>query len=48
MKQQDDRQVIWIKDDAGNTGKSFLATYLLRTGDAFVVEGGSTRDLSYA
>ena len=48
MKEQDDRQVIWIKDDAGNSGKSFLATYLLRTGDAFVVEGGSTRDLSYA
>jgi hypothetical protein len=48
MKNQDDRQVLWIIDEAGNTGKSFLATYLLRTGDAFVVEGGSTRDLSYA
>jgi len=48
MKNQDDRQVIWMYDEAGNTGKSFLATYLLRTGDAFVVEGGTTRDLSYA
>lgn len=48
MKNQDDRQVLWIKDDEGNSGKSFLATYLLRTGEAFVVEGGSTRDLSYA
>lgn len=48
MKNQDDRQVLWIVDDKGNTGKSFLATYLMRTGDAFVVEGGSTRDLSYA
>ena len=48
MKSQDDRQVLWIKDDVGNSGKSFLATYLMRTGKSFVVEGGSTRDLSYA
>jgi hypothetical protein len=47
MKSQDDRQVLWIKDDVGNSGKSVLATYLMRTGKSFVVEGGSTRDLSY-
>lgn len=45
---QDDRQVLWIYDAEGNSGKSFLATYLLRTGRAFVVEGGSTRDLAFA
>ena len=48
LKDQDDRHVMWIHDEGGNTGKSFLSTYLLRTGDAYVVEGGSTRDLSYA
>ena len=45
---QDDRQVIWIYDSEGNSGKSFLATYLLREGKSFVVEGGSTRDLVFA
>lgn len=48
LDNQDDRQVLWINDATGKTGKSFLATYLLRTGKAFVVEGGSTRDLAFA
>lgn len=45
---QDDRQVLWIHDPTGNSGKSFLASYLLRTGRSFVVEGGATRDLAFA
>lgn len=48
LRNQDDRKVLWIKDDIGNSGKSFLATYLMNDSESFVVEGGSTRDLSFA
>lgn len=46
MGEQNDRQVLWIYDEVGNSGKSFLGTYLLSKG-ACLFERGSAVDLAY-
>lgn len=47
IKNQDNRQILWITDFLGNNGKTFLAEYLETLG-AFVILGGAKRDIAYA
>jgi hypothetical protein len=41
MKNQDDRQVLWIKDDAGNSGKSFVGITQISGRSSFNYKGFS-------
>ena len=41
----DPRKMLWIWDQSGNKGKSFLATYLAK--DAFVTGNGKSADIKY-
>lgn len=42
------RQVLWYFDEAGNTGKSWMASYLSSTAGAFVVTNGKVQDIAHA
>ncbi len=42
------RQVLWFYDEAGNTGKSWMASYLSSTASAFVVTNGKIADIAHA
>lgn len=48
LAEQDDRKVTWVYDPVGNLGKSWLASYLEATENAFVVTNGKTVDIAYA
>ena len=45
---QNDRQVIWIHDEVGNTGKSYLARYLHQYHGACLFENAKDSDLAFA
>lgn len=45
---QDDRKVLWYVDKDGGQGKTFLAKWLMVNRDAFYVQGGAHKDISYA
>ena len=42
------RQVLWYVDEAGNQGKSWMASYLSSTKNAFVVTNGKIADIAHA
>jgi hypothetical protein len=42
------RQVLWYVDEAGNQGKSWMASYLSSTTNAFVVTNGKIADIAHA
>lgn len=42
------RKVYWLWDSAGNTGKSFMARYLMAWHDATIFTCGKVADLAYA
>jgi len=42
-----DRQIMWIIDEIGNAGKSYLARYLSLTEDAVVYENCKSADLKH-
>lgn len=44
----DPRKVMWYWDTVGNTGKSFMTTYLMAYHKAYVVTGGTKADIFYA
>jgi hypothetical protein len=48
MHLEDDRQVMWIYDRIGNTGKSFLGQYLEANEGYQVLHGGKQADLAHA
>lgn len=48
LEQQDDRKVLWIVDEKGGMGKSWLADYLDSKGNCFLIEGGKRQDIAYA
>lgn len=50
LKKQDDRQVTWICDPKGKTGKTWLSKYLIATDpeDCIRFENGKTKDIAYA
>ncbi len=41
------RRVYWIYDEEGNTGKSWMATYMAIINDAFVTSNGRSNDIKY-
>jgi Mor family transcriptional regulator len=43
----DDREVNWIYDEDGNTGKSYLSKYLQLTEDLYYITGGKQNDILY-
>lgn len=43
----DTRTINWIYDEQGNTGKSYLAKYLLATKDIYYITGGKQNDILY-
>lgn len=42
------RQVLWYYDEVGNTGKSWMASYLSSTDGAFIVTNGKLADIAHA
>lgn len=47
LDEQNDRNILWVCDYAGNRGKSFLARYLVQHRDAIAVNG-TARDIACA
>lgn len=47
LEAQNDREVLWVTDQEGGKGKSFLTKYLNLKKDAFVVTGGNSNDIAY-
>lgn len=43
----DDREVNWIYDEDGNSGKSYLSKYLQLTEDLYYITGGKQNDILY-
>lgn len=48
LEQQDDRKVLWIVDEKGNAGKTWLAKYIMATKKAFFMQGGKAADIAFA
>lgn len=48
INNQSDRQVLWVYDEEGNKGKTFLGKYLLAQGETFYTTGGKASDIAYA
>lgn len=48
LREQDDRQVLWVYDQLGNLGKSWLANWLTVNEGAYLVEGGRRSDIAHA
>lgn len=44
----DPRRVHWFYDEAGNTGKSYLATYVLAKYESYLCTGGKVADIQYS
>lgn len=42
-----DREILWYYDQKGNSGKSFLTTYLMASGRATLVGAGKKADMAY-
>jgi len=45
---QDRRKVLWVFDEVGNVGKSFLADWFCAKGPVFLVDGGKKIDCAHA
>ncbi len=48
LKNQSDREVLWIVGRSGNEGKSFLAKHIIGTDNAFYVRNGKSGDIAYS
>lgn len=48
LETQSERKVLWIYDQEGNKGKTWLSKYLLANKDTFYVQGGKSSDIAYA
>lgn len=48
LLRQTDREVLWIWEKVGNTGKSFLAKHLMACCGAMYLSNGKTSDIAYA
>lgn len=46
--QPSNREIHWWYDTIGNTGKSFLTTYMILQHNAYLITGGSKSDIFYA
>lgn len=45
---QNDRKIIWIVDEKGNSGKSYLANYLLANFKAIIFTNSKSADIAFA
>lgn len=43
-----DRQILWVHDPFGNSGKSYISKYLVDSKGAFYTNGGKATDIAYA
>jgi len=43
-----DRQIVWVHDPFGNSGKSYMSKYLVDCKGAFYTNGGKATDIAYA
>ncbi len=48
LKLQSNRQILWIVDQEGNQGKTFLGKYLVAENNAFYIRNGKSTDIAYA
>lgn len=48
LDKQNDRQITWVYDSNGNTGKTFLSKHLIAKHNAIRFTNGRTQDISYA
>lgn len=46
-QEPDRRQILWYWDSKGNTGKSWMAKYLMAFSNALILESGRKMDLAY-
>ncbi|XP_053383149.1 uncharacterized protein LOC128549735 [Mercenaria mercenaria] len=47
-RSQTDRQITWIYDVTGNSGKTFLALYMVATCNAYLIDGHNKGDIARA
>lgn len=47
LENQDDRKILFVVDEVGGNGKSFLADYMIATKDAIAFDNGKSADLKY-
>jgi len=48
LDKQEDREVLWIVDELGGSGKTYLAKHLIITYDAFYCTNGKSQDVAFA
>lgn len=49
LLEQDDRQILWVYDEKGNIGKTFLAKYIIaKYKDVYYTRGGKNQDVFFA
>ncbi len=48
LDKQNDREIIWVYERIGNTGKTWLAKWLCVNRDAFYVQNGKAGDVAHA
>ncbi len=48
LENQTNRQVLWVCDTIGNTGKSYLSKWLFANKGAFEIVSGKTSDIAFA
>lgn len=48
IKSQNDRQITWVHDPVGNTGKTYLSKHLIASQSAIRFTNGRTNDIAYA
>jgi len=48
LKNQNDRNILWICDKPGGGGKSVLSNFLIDNKDAFLCNNGALKDIAYA
>lgn len=48
LDNQNDREVLWVSDPKGNSGKTMLAKFLIGGRNAFYIQNGKCADIAYA
>lgn len=48
LDEQSNRKVLWVVDEIGNNGKTYLSKYLVSKRNSFLVRNGKTSDIAYS
>jgi len=48
LEKQNDRQILWVVDETGGRGKTYLAKWMIATQSAFYVQSGKKEDITFA